>query len=207
MRTRAAHLEALDFLAGCRAETLHLVRHVSQAQLDTAPPSGGWSVGEVLSHLLIVEDKIRSQFALLVQLHDAGDRPELVWEFTANSTVPVWIPKELVPVMGPPFEIFNAILPRQVAEYLIRFPVFRFRAADWATPEKALEGDGLRSRLRGSLEQTRGVLESKPERPWEEFVVRHPSLGVNSVPQMLRIVGHHEHRHQQQIQRILAGVG
>ena len=192
----------LNFFAFCRAGTIALVDGLPQAESDAQPAAGGWSIGEVLSHLLIVETKVRSQIALLVQLHQAGDEPDVSWQFRANSTVPVWIPNELVPMLDLPFTVFSYLLPRTVAEALIRFPVFRFRAAEWARPKAGVPLGALADDLQSSLQETKCLFEANQDCPWRDMILRHPSLGVNNVPGVLRILASHEQRHQDQIRRI-----
>ena len=191
----------LRLFESCRSGTIALADGLSQADSDVPPVSGGWSTGEVLSHLLIVEEKVRSQIALLIQLHRAGDEPDVSWQFRANSTVPVWIPNELVPVLDWPFTVFSRLLPSRAAEYLIRFPVFRFRAAEWARPKPYVPVNTLSDSLQSSLLETKRLFDSNEDCPWRDMILRHPSLGVNNVPRVLRILASHEQRHQDQIRR------
>ena len=53
---------AFDEFHDGRAKTLSLVRDLTQAQLDFSPSSRKWSVGEVLDHLVRVDEVFRDEY-------------------------------------------------------------------------------------------------------------------------------------------------
>ncbi|MGH7320089.1 MAG: DinB family protein, partial [Candidatus Rokuibacteriota bacterium] len=74
-----------------RIRTLALVEGVSQEELDRRPAGGGWSVGEVLDHLLRAEAANREQIAALVELARAGREPLIRRSLTPDALAPAFI--------------------------------------------------------------------------------------------------------------------
>ena len=62
----------LKLLRSIRSHTLALVQGLSQEQIDFSPPSGEWSLGESVDHLLLAEQIFRAEIAALIELATHG---------------------------------------------------------------------------------------------------------------------------------------
>ena len=57
----------LDELRTVRARTFALIEGLSQEQLDYVPAPGAWSVGEQVDHLILAEQVLRGDMAILIE--------------------------------------------------------------------------------------------------------------------------------------------
>src|ERR1041385_1207631 len=99
-----------------------MAKPLLQIQVDRTPPDGGWSIGEVLHHLLLIETRIRGAMRQLIEQSRATGRAEITWTFADNSTAPVWFPRAVLPLLSPAFTLFNLFLPRLLFEFIVRNP-------------------------------------------------------------------------------------
>lgn len=190
-------------LTAARAETLALVEPLTQPQLDFAPRTGCWSIGEVLDHLLRAENLYRSEIQRLIDLKLAGRRPYIRRTFADLNVAPAFVPRAILPWLEMPFTMMNAFVPDVVRDAMTQFPLIAIRNPDVATPAPGRRGDELRAALTRSIGETRALLAAHARLDYRELVSDHPMTGPSTVPQILRFLALHERRHQGQISRVM----
>src|SRR5215831_9065021 len=62
----------LEQLHAVRSRTLSQMQDLSQGQLDYVPEPGAWSIGEVVDHLILSEQVLRGDMAILIERAQAG---------------------------------------------------------------------------------------------------------------------------------------
>jgi uncharacterized damage-inducible protein DinB len=190
-------------LAAARAATLRLVAPLTQPELDFAPRSGSWSIGEVLDHLLRAEGLYRSEIRRLIDLKLAGRRPYIRRTFADLNVAPAFVPRAVLPWLEMPFTMMNAFVPDIVRDAMTEFPLMAIRNPDIATPQAGRRGDELKSALARSIDELRALIAAHPSLNFSEMVSDHPMTGASTVPQILRFLTLHERRHQGQISRVM----
>jgi len=193
----------LTALAAARARTLELTRGLDQVQLDAAPPGGGWSVGEVLDHLLRAEAVNRGEIAGLVALARSGRRPYVRRSFAELDLAPAFIPKSWLPLLTVPFTLATLWVPSFAIEALVRNRLLPARAPRVLQPRKGRPAAELRAELESSLSETRALFAAHRDLDFRRLVLQHPVLGTHDAFQIVRLIAAHEERHQQQIRELV----
>jgi uncharacterized damage-inducible protein DinB len=197
---------ALDSFGSTRAQTLALVRDLSQSQMDYAPVTGKWSVGEVLDHLVLAERFFRGEITQLIALKRAGRKPVLQRSFKDLNIAIGFLPKSLLPFLEIPFTLFNPLVPRVVKEFLLRSRLIPAQHPDVAAPRNGRVAQDLRADLASSLQETLAVFEANADLDFSELIHQHPLLGSNNVLELMRILVLHEQRHQEQVADVLSSM-
>ena len=190
--------------AAARGRTIALAAPLTQAQLDFRARPGRWSIGENLDHLLRAENLYRSEFARLIDLARAGERPYIRRTFSEVNVAPLYIPDLFLPLLDVPFTIMNRFVPQSVRDYATEYPLLPTRNPTIATPCAGRSGPELRDELVSSLERTRTLLVTNADLPFEQMISEHPLMGVANVAQILAFMARHEKRHQSQIEKVRA---
>ena len=195
-------MDRLSELESARAQTLGMTGALSQGQLDFAPRTGVWSIGEILDHLVLAEALYRGEIARLIELARAGRRPYLRRTFDEINVAPMYVPTMLLSLFSTPIAIMSRTMPDSVRRLLTEFPLVPTRNPDLATPRRHRPAAALQSDLRQSLADTRALLATNRDLQFDRMISEHPLTGATSVPQMLGFLALHERRHQGQIDRV-----
>jgi hypothetical protein len=199
--------ENLHLLESTRAATLAMVRKLTQEQADWAPGGDEWSVGEVLDHLLRSEAIYRKEILELVALARAGRVPFIRRGVQDIDFSPSFLPKALLPVVDLPFTLVTMFVPSMVRDLIIRYSsLLKGQSPKAAIPAKGRPVTALVAALGKSLQDTQAVLSANPGMKFETMRIQHPMLGINNVPQLLRLTALHERRHHDQIRKLFAGI-
>lgn len=205
MADRESQAEELRLgLEGIRRErhaTLDIVAGLDDVLARRVPASGGWSVAQVISHLIKTDGVYRAEIGKLIELKAAGRRPVVEVSLRELNTRPFFVPEGLLPYLDLPFRLVNRVLPSQLREYLTGNAVIPFNAPDEASPRPDSPLDELRDQAAASTSQIETMLSG---RDVSGMILDHPMMGRHTVPSLLRILARHEERHQAQISRILA---
>lgn len=188
-----------------RALTLALVDGLSQQEFDRQGSAGGWSVGEILDHLLRAEKVNRDQIRALIELARSGREPYIRRNLTPTGLGPAFVPRSLLPYLSLPASLMTLFLPLSVRELMVRSRLFPASASEEMQPRHGRPAGELRAQLAASVGETRALLDANASLDYRRMVYQHPFLGANSVPDILRLTAAHEERHQEQI-RDTAGV-
>lgn len=198
--------QELDDLRPVRSRTLEITDGLSQQQLDYSP-GRRWSIGEVLDHVLLVEGMLRDEIERLIELAEAG-KPTLLRRRGAELDISLGpVPKSLLPLFDLPLTVASALTPKPVLDFLAGARWLPIKNPVAATPRRGTPGDELRRELRDSPEAFAALLSAHPQIDYTKLVHRHPLMGANTVPEMLRFIANHERRHQLQIRDVLHDSG
>ena len=197
----------LDALRPTRERTLALTRDLTQEQLDFKPAPDKWSAGEVLDHIPLVEGSLRKEIEILIELAEEGRATTIHRGFDQLDISVGPIPKSLLKFFTLPFTLSSMMTPKPVLEYLAKSRWIPFKNPEAAEPRPGRLRADLRRDLAESLQTSLDLIESHPDIDYPELVLRHPLMGSNSVPDILRFLVSHEQRHQAQIRDVLATSG
>lgn len=201
----AEHLrESLRLIRSERRATLDLVKGLDEARARRGPADGGWSVAQVLDHLIKTDGVYRVEIGRLLDLKAAGRVPVIEVSLRELNTRPFFVPAALLPYLDLPFRLVNRLIPSALRESLAGTAVIPFQAPDEAAPAADRHWDDLRAEAGASTEQIETMLSGQDV---SGMVLDHPMLGRHTVPSLLRILARHENRHQTQISRVLAADG
>ena len=168
--------EVLAATEAARADLLALIDNLAPGQWEQRADTGGWTVGEVVGHLQLVEDSsVRALFRAFRTARDAGLGPET--DATSRLRYPdgVRIEAAVRPLAAPPL-----VTPTDTVAAAARREKLEFR----------------RSGLRKFAAEADGMALSQVKFP-------HPAIGEIDLYQWVLFIGQHERRHIAQIKRIL----
>ena len=194
----------LDQLRAVRLYTLAMIQDLSQEQLDYIPEPGQWSVGEQVDHLILAEQVLRRDMAILIERAQAGQTPYLYRSFAEFNARPAFIPEYVLPWLEAPFAVFSMVIPASVREYVVRNVPFPAQAPDIMLPRHGRTKAELCEELNAMLHETETLFASNPPLDYNNMRHQHPLFGIQTVPQLVRTLWLHEQAHQDQIARILA---
>jgi hypothetical protein len=199
--------ENLALLELTRAKTLAMVRGLSQEQMDWRPAVGKWSVGENLDHLLRSESIYRREITALVDLAKAGKTPFIRRTVQDIDFAPSFLPKSMLPLVDIPFTVITMFVPPAMRDMMIKSTaVLTGQSPKAALPEPGRPAGVLIAEMEAALVATTAILRENPDLNYDAMKTQHPMLGINSVPQLLRLTALHEGRHQQQMGKVLASM-
>jgi hypothetical protein len=199
--------ENLELLKSTRATTLSLVRGLPQESLDWSPQPDQWSLGEVLDHLVRSAELYRKETLGLVSLARQGKTPFVRKTVQEIDFAPNFLPKSMLPVVDIPFTVMTMFVPQAMRDLMIRYSgVLKGQTPEVARPAKGRPAAELIGELEKSLAETIALIRDNPKLNWERMAIQHPLLGVNNVPQILRLTTMHEKRHQDQMRGLLAAL-
>jgi hypothetical protein len=194
----------LEQLRVVRWRTLALIQDLSEAQLDYMPPPGEWSIGEAVDHLILSEQVLRGDVAILIERVKAGQTPYLYRSFAEFNARPALIPECALPLLEPPLNFVNMFTPSGIQEYVVRNVPVRALAANVTQPRRGRTKAELCEELRSTLRDTEALFAANPSLDYDKMRHQHPLFGIQTVPQLLRTLWLHEQAHQDQIARVLA---
>src|SRR5215471_17338913 len=112
--------EELVQLRAVRSRTVAMFQDLSQEQLDNVPQPGQWSVGEQVDHLILAEQVLRRDMAILIERAKAGQTPYLYRSFAEFNARPAFLPACVLSWLEAPLTVFTAVIPAIVREYVVR---------------------------------------------------------------------------------------
>ena len=193
----------LERLERVRAGTLALAGGWPQEDLDRQPAGGGWSVGEILDHLLRAEASNRREISALIELARSGRQPYIRRSLTPDGLGPAFVPPGLLPFLSLPVSLMSLFIPAPVRELLVRTRLFPARTSQELRPQRGRPAGELRSQLAASVGETRALLTVNADLDYRRMVYQHPFLGANDIAGILRLTAAHEERHQDQMWEIV----
>jgi len=198
--------EELTQLHMVRWRTLAMIQDLSQAQLDYIPQWDEWSIGEVVDHLILAEQVLRGDIAILIERTKAGETPYLYRSFAEFNARPAFIPECALPWLEAPLNVFNTFIPipSSIREYVVRNVPFPAVAPDVMQPRRGKTKSELCAELDTRLYETEALFATNSSLNYDNMRHQHPLFGTQTVPQLLRTLWLHEQAHQEQIARVLA---
>src|SRR5215510_10220294 len=144
----------LEQLRAVRSRTLTQMQDLSQGQLDYVPEPGEWSSGEVMDHLILSEQVLRGDMAILIERAKAGQTPYLYRSFAEFNARPAFIPECALSFLEVPLNFLNMFTPVVIREYLIRNAPVRALAPDVTLPRPGRTKAEIYEELRSTLHET-----------------------------------------------------
>lgn len=200
--------EAFDDFHDTRAETLELASDLTQAQLEFSTSPREWSVGEVLDHLVRVDEVFRDEYDELLARWKKRKRGVGLYRglSEAGLSLPL-VPDALLPLFDLPTAVAGVVFPRPIRQAVFRNRAVPARAPERIQPRQGRAGDDLRSELAGFQEYLEGFFADNPDVEWERLRYYNPLCGFTNLPGVMSFVASHEKRHQEQIREILDAEG
>jgi len=196
--------EHLAQLRAVRWRTVAMIQDLAQEQLDHVPEPGEWSIGEVVDHLILSDQFLRGEIAILIERVKAGQTPYLYRSFAEFNVRPAFIPECALRWLEVPLNLFNMFTPAGVRDYVVRNVPVRALAPDIILPRRGKKQAELVAELHAMLHDTEALFVANPALDYEHMRHQHPLFGIQTVPQLLHTLGLHEQAHQDQIVRVLA---
>ncbi len=185
-----------------RVETLSLVEGLDQEQADFRPAEDGWSVGEVLDHLVKLDALIVRELEVTLDQRRSGI-PFVYRSLGDVDTTLPWVLRPILPFFEIPFSFFNAVFPQSLRRALTGNRGIPLPAPGVIKPRAGRPIAELCEELRSSY----GVLERQqgdnPEYDLSNVYYYNSITGLNSVAGMYQFIANHEERHQGQLRDIL----
>ena len=128
--------EQLAQLRAVRTRTLVMMQDLSQKQLDYIPEPGEWSICEVVDHLILSEQVLRGEIAILIGQTRAGQTPYLYRSFAEFNARPAFIPECALPWLEVPLNVFSMFMQASMREYIMRNVPVRALAPDITLPRQ-----------------------------------------------------------------------
>ena len=180
---------------------------MEQHQLDYIPVPGRWSVGEVLDHLVLMEDYFRALFQRLIDQASAGETPLVGIGFADFNPSPQFLPKSRLPQIETPFSVLSGVTPFAAKTFFARYRLVKMQAPDIGLPSGGREKSELIQNLLDAQKRTEELIRVESSLDYRRMVVRHPFFGRTNVPQILNVLNLHERRHHRQIADIVSSPG
>jgi len=201
------HRVHLQQLASARDQTLERVGGLDQHRLEYSPAPGRWSVGEVLDHLVLMEDYFRALIDRLIEQTRVGEIPLVGITFADFNPSPQFLPKARLPALEALFAVLSGVTPFKAKELFARYRLVKMEAPDIGLPRGGRARSELTDDLLTAIRRTEALFDSHPELDYRRMVVRHPFFGRTNVLQILNVLTLHERRHHRQIGDIVSSPG
>ncbi|MEM6456974.1 MAG: DinB family protein [Acidobacteriota bacterium] len=199
---RGVDAQAFRDLKATREATLARLAGLDQAQMDWSPARGRWSIGEVVDHVLRVDDLVREDLGALFDRLEAGETPFLSRGFR-DFDVDYPVPDLLIELAEIPLILLNFVVPGRLRRALAGSRRVPAVAPAFLEPTAGGEADALRARLREALGEIEKQLIAHPDVDLRDLRYYNPIAGFGNVPSLLRFIIGHEKRHQGQIDDLL----
>lgn len=199
---------AFDRFRDTRGETLELVRGLDQEQMDFSPGRGKWSVGEVLDHLVRVDEVFREEYdELLRRWREKRGGVSLYRSLSdAGFSLPL-VPDALLPLFDLPTAMAGVLFPRPVRQVVFGSRSVPAKAPARIAPRRGRPAERLREELAGFQDYLEAYFADHPDVEWESLRYYNPLCGFTNLPGVVSFVASHERRHQGQLRDILAAKG
>src|SRR5262249_31170927 len=161
--------EELTQLRAVRSRTLAMLQDLSQEQLDNIPQPGQWSVGEQVDHLILAEQVLRRDMAILIELAKTGQTPYLYRSFAEFNARPAFIPEFVLSWLEAPLTVFTTVIPASVREYILRNVPFPAQAPDVMLPRRGRTKAELCEELGAMLHKTEALFAANPSLDYDNM--------------------------------------
>jgi hypothetical protein len=194
---------AIDCYRAAREQTVSIIRDLTETQANFKPAPDVWSVSQVVEHLLLTEDLYRTQFQNMIAMAKRGEGTNIDLSFREINTSVAYIPREVMPMLTVPLNIFNVFVPRAVREAMFRIPLIPAVAPSISSPAVSQPIAELRHRAISSIAATEAVFLGNVPSNLDKMTLSHPILGSNNITQIFGIITAHEERHHGQMRTVI----
>ena len=185
-----------------RRKTLSLVEGLGQEQSEFRPDRDTWSVGQVLDHLVKLDDLIVRELEVAIGQRRRG--LPFVYRGVADidTSVP-WVLRPALPFFEVPFGVFNAVVPLAVRNAFTGNRSIPLQAPGVIRPRFGRPIDVLRRELGETYDRLERQQRDDPKIDLSRVYYYNPITGLSSVAGLYRFVSNHEKRHHKQLRDIL----
>ncbi|MEE8349986.1 MAG: DinB family protein [Acidobacteriota bacterium] len=166
---------ALEVLDQSRDQVVALIEGISQADSERRPGPDEWSVGEIIHHLLLVEQR-HSQSMLAQITGDPGESLDL---------------QQVLATRRMPLEDMADVSKSG-----------KGKAPEGTRPTHGLILTELVQELRQFRSQTKSQLLSHRSRDLDDLWWEHPRFGAMTLYERIRLIGYHDLKHLAQLARV-----
>lgn len=181
-----------------RRATLRLVADVTQVQSEQRPAAGKWSVGEVLDHLLKLDDLVVRELEVALKPRPMG----LPFVYRGITDLDAGVPsllRPMLPLMELPFDFMNVCLPQAIRLRLFRNRNVPLFSPGPIRPRYGQKIETLRKRLGETYDKLAEKQAKRPSLDLDHLYYYNPIAGLASVAGMYDFISGHEERHQDQL--------
>lgn len=187
-----------------RRRTLELVDGLSQGQLNHSPGSGRWSTGEVLDHLVRVDELFRGEYEELLRRRRKSGGPVSLYRSLADAGLELpLVPNALRPLFELPAAMAGVLVPRPLRQRVFANRAVPAKAPARIAPRPGRPSEDLRRELAGFDPWLEAFFSDNPDVDWVKLRYYNPLCGFTNLPGVLSFLASHERRHQGQIRDIL----
>lgn len=190
----------IDEMRDARHRTLDLVAGLSEAQAAFVPESGGWSIAEVLDHLVRSDDMFFREIETLLARGDRGAFVcrglKILGGRLAALPSPVRLGMEL------PLFFWNLTIPGVVRRFALEHPIPPAKAPPQLRPRRGRSLDLLRKDLTNGLGELDRLRHDHRDVDLRSYHYYGPVVGLTTLPGLIRLQAAHERRHQGQLRNI-----
>ena len=200
--------EAFERFRDTRSETLDLARDLTQEQLDFPSGPRKWSVGQVLDHLVRVDEVFREEYDELLRRWKKKRRGVGLFRTLSDAgfSLPL-VPDAFLPLFDLPAAMAGVFIPRQVRQAVFSNRAVPAQAPGRIKPREGRKADNLRGELSEFQEYLEEFFADNPDVEWEKLRYYNPLCGFTNLPGVMSFIASHEERHQGQIREILDSEG
>ncbi len=200
--------KAFDEFRDARSETLALAGDLTQEQLDFSTSPRKWSVGEVLDHLVRIDEVFREEYDELLRRWKKRRGGVSLYRGLADAgfSLPL-VPDAFLPLFDVPMAMAGILFPRQIRQAVFSNRAVPAKAPARIEPRKGRPADELRGDLAGFEEYLERFFDGNPDVEWERLRYYNPLCGLTNLPGVMSFIASHEGRHQGQIREVLAAKG
>jgi len=190
----------IDEMRDVRHATLDLVADLNEAQGAFVPPSGGWSIAEVLDHLVRADDMFFREVDTLLA---KGERGAFVCRglkmFGGRLAA---LPSAVRLSVELPLFFWNLAVPGPLRRLALEVPIPPAKAPPQLRPRGGRPLESLRSDLTDGLGELDRLRYDHRDVDLRRFHYYNPVMGLTTIPGLLLIQAAHERRHQGQLRDI-----
>jgi len=191
-----------DDARAIRRETLALVEGLDQEQSEFRPAEDKWSVGQVLDHLLKLDELVIRELEITLDQRRSG-LPFVYRSLGDVDTTLPWVLRPILPFVEIPFSFFNAVFPQSWRRALTGNRNIPLQAPGIIKPRSGRPIDTLREELRLTYDVLEQQQNDNEKYNLNNVYYYNPITGLNSVAGMYKFIANHEERHQGQLRDIL----
>ena len=194
-----------DRFRDTRRATLEMIRDLTQEQLDYAADARKWSAGEVLDHLVRVDELFREEYDELLRRWRKRRGPVSLYRSLSDVGLELpLVPNALRPLFELPTAMAGVFVPRPVRQAVFANRAVPARAPARIRPRRGRPANDLRRELAEFDAYLEAFFADNPEVDWPRLRYYNPLCGFTNLPGVLSFLASHERRHQAQIREVLA---
>ena len=200
--------EAFDRFLDTRRETLDLVSELSQEQAEFSASKRSWSAGEVLDHLVRVDEFFRDEYDELLRLWKKRRRSVSLYRSLSDVGFSLpFVPDAFLPLFDVPTAMAGIFVPRPLRQVVFRNRAVPAQAPSRIEPRKGRQVEELRRELSEFRQYLEGYFADNPGVEWERLRYYNPLCGFTNLPGVMSFITSHEERHQGQLRDIVESEG